>query len=1293
MLKTQLDDYSDLKPELPSRMKSLSRNIFILMLLFGITVRGHAAVLVNDTWLDGTRTDPASPTYSENGTDADSDGNLECAWFRGGGGTLVPVGLGGPLRGSGYGTSSASWTTYFTPEGSEVTLGGAGDQLKVTWIFSPSNLTANTSQGLPIALVDSPSTARVSSDASPSSAAYTGYAVYMNMGPTLNATHSFQLMTRNAGSADLLSSSGAWTGVADGATKNNHGYDSGTNYTFVMTITRNAANGLEIAATMTGGTLNGTGTASASYTNPAANVDTYAFDTFAIRPANEAKAASQFDTSLFKVEFIPGATPPSIDIDPQDQAALVGQDATFNVLASGTLPLSYQWYYNTNTVLTNATGSTLTLTNVQLSNSGSYLVVVTNAYGAVTSAVAQLTVNVPAAPSIITQPQDQTNILPGATATFSVVAAGSDPLSYQWYYNTTTLLTGANDSILTITNVQSGNAGSYSVAVSNIAGGVVSSNAFLTVNTNPVAPVFNSQPVSQVVLVGSTVSFTAVAAGTAPIGYQWNKNSIPIPGATSSTLTLTNVQTTSSGSYTLTASNSVGSVTSTPAQLTVTLSVPVVNSAYNLVGFGRATTGGGVIAENNAAYRKCYTPYDFVKAIYDSTKTVGAVRVIEVMTNLDLGYNEVDAATRSLGNFRSHATPKLHPRLIVTGVSLIDIQTKGGGLTIFSANGATIKHTCLNIKSTYNIIVRNLKFDEMWEWDEDSKGNYDGNDWDFIDLGNGGSTVSNIWIDHCTFTKAYDGICDIKGGAFNITFSWCRYIGDDGATNTNSFVWQQINALEANRSSYTMYNVLRNAGFSTTNIVTIIQGHDKTHLVGANNGFSSDGTPNSNHTEESQHSLTFHHQWFQNCWDRCVPRLRAGTVHNFNIYVDDTVALAAKRLRDTHSFSSSYSFNPFLNGSISTEGGAILLEKSVYKDCLTPLRNNQTDVTKSWYTGKIMALDTIYQFDSTFIRGNSTDPGNPLGPFQATVIPFSWNTNAATPNGQLPYTYTMDDPSQLPAILTNSTAGAGAGVLTWNKTNWLMTAYAATAPTIVADPQSQTNSPGQGVTFTVAAGGSAPLSYQWSFNTNTPIANATNAFLTLTNLQATNAGTYSVVVSNTAGSAVSAYAVLTVTSANTAPTLSPIPDTNIIAGVTLNITNVATDPDVPLTFSLLSAPGNATLGASSGVFTWRPLIAEAGTTNLITVIVADNGTPNLSATQSFHVIVSAPAQPQMPVFGFNNGQFILTITGDTGPDYIVQVSTNLMDWTGVVTNPMPFTWTDTGASNFSQQFYRIKLGP
>ena len=85
---------------------------------------------------------------------------------------------------------------------------------------------------------------------------------------------------------------------------------------------------------------------------------------------------------------------------------------------------------------------------------------------------------------------------------------------------------------------------------------------------------------------------------------------------------------------------------------------------------------------------------------------------------------------------------------------------------------------------------------------------------------------------------------------------------------------------------------------------------------------------------------------------------------------------------------------------------------------------------------------------------------------------------------QLPYTYTLDDPAQLQAIVTSPTAGAGAGVLTWDKTNWLMTTYAPTAPVIAASPQDQILTASNNATFTVVAGGSAPLSYFWFFNTN-----------------------------------------------------------------------------------------------------------------------------------------------------------------------------------------------------------------
>jgi pectate lyase len=466
-------------------------------------------------------------------------------------------------------------------------------------------------------------------------------------------------------------------------------------------------------------------------------------------------------------------------------------------------------------------------------------------------------------------------------------------------------------------------------------------------------------------------------------------------------------------------------------------------SSFDLQGFatlGGGTTGGGVIPETDAAYRKCATPLEFVTAIRDSNKKAGAVKVIEITADLDLGWNEIDAATRALAStpIRCHTPPKLHPTLIASGVSLLDIAAKSG-LTVFSTHGTKIKHVTLNIKKTSNIIIRNLKFDEMWEWDETTKGDYDSNDWDFMVMSNGGA-VSNVWIDHCTFTKAYDGIADIKKGTQHVTFSWCRYVGDDGATNPKSHVRLQIAALEADRNVHRFYDFLRTHGFSEDDIVRISQGHDKGHLMGATGKAP----------ENSLLSATFHHQWFQNVWDRCVPRLRGGQVHNYNILVDDSTALAARRLRDTRvramgpaertSLNETYNFNPFLNGSVSTEGGAILVERSIYQDCLWPLRNNQADINDPTLTGKIKATDTIHVMHdadgkATTIRGDSTDAGNPLGPFQAAVIPFSWNTTG----GERPYPAPpMDDPADLPRILA---AGAGAGVLHWPKENWLKTRH------------------------------------------------------------------------------------------------------------------------------------------------------------------------------------------------------------------------------------------------------------
>jgi hypothetical protein len=275
----------------------------------GLAFSARAGSIVKDTWLDGTRTDPASPTYAENngvvGTDADADGNLESAWFLAGtGATLAPVGAGGPLRGA-MGSSSASFYTYFTPAATPVTLVNAGDQLRLTWAFTPTGVNAtNSSQGFNLAVALSPAASRVTADASVPSAAYLGYAMFMNMGVTLGNANPFQLRqwATPGASGALLGTSANWTSVGNGAASGNTGYADGTQYTYVMRLTRNGSGGLDIVSTMTGGNLNSAGFATVSYTDTTASQG-FSFDTFDIRPTTTATSASTFDTSLFQVEF------------------------------------------------------------------------------------------------------------------------------------------------------------------------------------------------------------------------------------------------------------------------------------------------------------------------------------------------------------------------------------------------------------------------------------------------------------------------------------------------------------------------------------------------------------------------------------------------------------------------------------------------------------------------------------------------------------------------------------------------------------------------------------------------------------------------------------------------------------------------------------------------------------------------------------------------------------------------------------------------------------------------------
>jgi hypothetical protein len=152
------------------------------------------------------------------------------------------------------------------------------------------------------------------------------------------------------------------------------------------------------------------------------------------------------------------------------------------VVATGTAPLSYQWQQN-GVNIAGATSSSYTTPATTTAQSGTkFDVVVTNSAGSATSTSATLTVNAAAvAPTITTQPASQT-VTAGQTATFSVVATGTAPLSYQWQQNGVNIAGATSSSYTTpaTTTAQSGT--TFDVVVSNSAGSVTSTSATLTVN-------------------------------------------------------------------------------------------------------------------------------------------------------------------------------------------------------------------------------------------------------------------------------------------------------------------------------------------------------------------------------------------------------------------------------------------------------------------------------------------------------------------------------------------------------------------------------------------------------------------------------------------------------------------------------------------------------------------------------------------------------------------------------------------------------------------------------------------
>lgn len=483
------------------------------------------------------------------------------------------------------------------------------------------------------------------------------------------------------------------------------------------------------------------------------------------------------------------------------------------------------------------------------------------------------------------------------------------------------------------------------------------------------------------------------------------------------------------------------------------------------------------------AYRRVSTADEFISAIADAkyhyenvwdeeTQTYtqqpaqgyteenfrGAVHVIEIENDLDLGYERLSAQAKASGlaeDFSKKQKPAIVEKFTMSdmfnenGISQIKIENTSD-LLVYSQNGAKLTHCGFKLTSDTNVVFRNLAFDEIWQWEDaavdttGSVGDYDAFGWAYFKI----AFCGYIWIDHCSFGKSYDGQIDYSnpvydanaGTAFRAPYgadggnglhiSWCSF--NAGSDDTDGYLYKMMDKIEKNYNAggtdYLYYNALRDGGASFEDILYgIAVPQKKGFLCGDNAKYTEQ-----DYTYNLSLNVSFANCRFINSEDR-LPKLRGGNAYMYNCVVDASqyytyrTRLKAVNAADkVKAVNSSWKCGLVSQGIVCGNGGSVAAENCIYSGIETLLKNNDTNNSAPYVNGGYRLVNCSYNKTGTGAAyvGSSSDAGNGFTNDTSSKLKtdfFSWHTQ----NGEQPFEISAISLDVLRATLADAAFGSG----------------------------------------------------------------------------------------------------------------------------------------------------------------------------------------------------------------------------------------------------------------------------